>query len=60
MEKILLTPEEAAEVLNIGRDKVYKLIRTGELASVKIGKSRRVPTDAVHQLVRDLAAKVGA
>jgi len=35
------TVEEAAGLLHIGRDKVYYLLRTGQLRSIKIGKSRR-------------------
>lgn len=38
----MLTVEEAAEVLHISRDKVYFLIRTGQLRSIKIGKLRRL------------------
>jgi excisionase family DNA binding protein len=33
---------------------VFELIRTGELRSVKIGKSRRIPTDAVREYVAGL------
>jgi excisionase family DNA binding protein len=56
MEKLLLTPEEAAELLSVGRTTVYDLIRLGALASVKIGKARRVPADAVRQYVDRLVA----
>jgi excisionase family DNA binding protein len=38
----LLTVEETAEILHIGRDKTYSLIRTGQLRSIKIGKLRRI------------------
>ena len=48
IEKLLLKPEEAAEMLSIGRSKAYELIGTGELASVRIGTSRRVPADALE------------
>jgi excisionase family DNA binding protein len=41
-EHELLTVEETAEILHIGRDKTYSLIRTGQLRSIKIGKLRRV------------------
>lgn len=58
MEKLLLKPEEAAEVLSIGRSKVYELIGTGELASVRIGTSRRVPTDALVEFVSRLRSPV--
>ncbi len=54
MNKLLLTPEEAAEVLGIGRTKVYALMATGELLSVRIGKSRRVPRDAVDEYIARL------
>jgi excisionase family DNA binding protein len=54
--RVLLRPEEVATALGIGRTAVFELIRTGELRSVKIGKSRRIPTDAVHEYVADLSA----
>lgn len=38
----LLTVEETAELPQVGRDKVYYLLRTGQLRSIKIGKLRRV------------------
>ena len=54
MEKMLLSPEEAAEMLGVGRSRVYDLIRTRQLQSVLIGKSRRVPVAAVHAFVTRL------
>ena len=58
VEKLLLKPEEAAELLSIGRSKVYELIGTGELASVRIGTSRRIPADALADFVRELRSPV--
>jgi excisionase family DNA binding protein len=52
MERILLTPMEAADALHIGRTKIYSLIRNGELTSIKIGKLRRIPVDAVLEYAR--------
>jgi excisionase family DNA binding protein len=60
MEKILLTPEEAAEVLNISRTKLFELLQAQALRSVKIGKSRRIPTDAVREYVAALSGELGA
>ena len=37
-----LTVAEIADRLHVGRDKVYRLIRTGQLRSIKIGKLRRI------------------
>jgi excisionase family DNA binding protein len=51
MPKLLLTAEDAAEVLSVGRSTVYELIRLGVLDSVKIGKARRVPVTAVQEYV---------
>ena len=52
MEKKLLTIQETAEVLNLGKTVVYKYINRMELKSVKIGKSRRVSIDAIEHFIR--------
>ncbi|WP_217545422.1 excisionase family DNA-binding protein [Streptomyces sp. GbtcB6] len=43
---VLLTVEEAACCLRIGRTTCFGLIRTGELESLLVGGLRRVPADA--------------
>jgi excisionase family DNA binding protein len=50
------TVEQVAKMLNISRDKVYYLLRTRQLRSIKIGKSRRI-TDA--QLAEFIATLEG-
>ncbi len=59
MDKLLLTPEETAEALSIGRSKVYELIGYGHLASVRIDKSRRIPRHAVVEFVARLEEQHG-
>jgi excisionase family DNA binding protein len=54
MDKLLLRPEEAAEVLSIGRSRLYELLGSGELASVRIGTSRRVPAQELVSYVERL------
>jgi excisionase family DNA binding protein len=54
VDKLLLTPEEAADVLSIGRSKVYELISDGRLPSVRIDASRRVPISALVEFVEHL------
>jgi excisionase family DNA binding protein len=54
--RVLLRPEEVAEALSVSRSTVFLLMRAGELRSVKIGKSRRVPVDAVTEYVAGLSA----
>lgn len=51
MERQLLTAEEVAEVLNIGRTRVFELIYSGQLRSIKIGRLRRVPVDVVREFI---------
>lgn len=56
MEKLLLTPEEAAERLSVGRSRIFELISSGRLRSVRIGNSRRIPTEALVEFVDGLTA----
>lgn len=56
MEKLLLTPEEAAEMLGVGRVTVYDLMRMRVLPSVKIGRARRVPVSELLAYVERLTA----
>ena len=35
----------------MGRTSIYSLIASGELRSVKIGRSRRIPADALEEYV---------
>ena len=49
--RLVLTVEEAAELLGIGRTLMYALISAGEVESVRIGRLRRVPIDALERYV---------
>lgn len=48
------TVEQVAEMLHIGRDKVYYLLRTGQLRSMKIGKLRRITDRHLAEFVASL------
>ncbi|MDQ4117605.1 MAG: helix-turn-helix domain-containing protein [Actinomycetota bacterium] len=52
-QHLLLTVEEAAEVLRVGRTTIFHLIRTGELATVQIGRLRRVSMESLRQFTRE-------
>jgi excisionase family DNA binding protein len=51
----LLTPEEAASVLRIGRTRIYELIGRSESRSIKIGKSRRIRRVDLDDFIGDLS-----
>jgi excisionase family DNA binding protein len=56
-EHELLTVEEVAEILHIGRDRIYYLIRTRQLRSIKIGKLRRISRSWITEFVERLEAE---
>ena len=51
---LLLTPEEAATALRIGRTTVYALMRAGDLRPVHIGRSCRLPRAELERYVHCL------
>ncbi|GAA3213340.1 helix-turn-helix domain-containing protein [Nonomuraea helvata] len=51
---LLYKPEEAAVQLRISRTKVYALLRTGQIRSVKIDGSRRIPVAALVEYIESL------
>lgn len=53
---LLYKPEAAAEVLGIGRSKIFELIAAGQIETVQIGRSRRVPAQALEEYVARLRA----
>ena len=55
-ERVLLTVEEAARRLCIGRTTAFGLVAAGDLESIQIGSLRRVPVDAVTRFVRERRA----
>ena len=54
--RLLLTVEEAAERIGICRSKMFKLIRQGDVKSVKVGRLRRVTPAALQDFVQQLSA----
>jgi len=49
--KLLLRPEEAASVMGVSRSRIYELMRQGSLPRIHIGRSVRIPTQAVQAWV---------
>ena len=60
-EKVLLTVGQAAERLGIGRSFLYSMVMAGEIASIKLGRARRIPVSALERFVNErLEAKNGS
>ncbi|MDP9798754.1 excisionase family DNA binding protein [Catenuloplanes nepalensis] len=55
-DRVVLTIEEAAQRLGIGRTTMYALVRSGEIRSVTIGRLRRVPVRCLTEYVNNLLA----
>jgi excisionase family DNA binding protein len=53
-QKILYRPEEGADALAVSRARMYELIASGEVESIKIGRSRRISRTALEQYVERL------
>jgi excisionase family DNA binding protein len=54
--ELLVSPAEAARRLSVGRTRLFQLLASGELASVQVGKLRRIPTQALRDYVDGLVA----
>lgn len=48
-----MTVAEVAEIMRVSKMTVYRLVHSGELPAVRVGRSFRVPEQAVHDYVRD-------
>ena len=48
-----LTVAEVATVMRVSKMTVYRLVHGGELPAVRVGRSFRVPEQAVHDYLRD-------
>jgi excisionase family DNA binding protein len=57
MTRLLLTVPEAAEALAISRSKLYELLTTGTVASIRIDGSRRIPLTSLEEYVSKLLAE---
>ena len=52
--KVLVSVDEAAAMLSLGRTLVWELVRKKELRSIKVGRTRRILVSSVHEYVQKL------
>lgn len=56
VDRVLLTVQDVQDLLQLGRSTVYELIRTGELPSVRIGRSVRIRRETLESWLADIEA----
>jgi excisionase family DNA binding protein len=54
-----LTVAEVAALMRVSKMTVYRLVHSGELTAVRVGRSFRVPEKAVHDYLRDAFIEAG-
>jgi len=54
-----LTVAEVAAVMRVSKMTVYRLVHSGELTAIRVGRSFRVPEQAVHDYLRDAFIEAG-
>ena len=52
-EMRFLTVAEVAAIMRVSKMTVYRLVHSGEMPAVRVGRSFRVPEQAVHDYLRD-------
>lgn len=50
--KDILSVEDLCEILSIGKNTAYRLLKSGEIKSVRIGKVYKIPKDSVTKYLR--------
>jgi excisionase family DNA binding protein len=53
-QPMLVTVDQVAKMLSIGRTAAWVLVRKNNIRSVKIGRTRRVPISAIQEYVQRL------
>lgn len=52
-EAKFLTVAEVAAVMRVSKMTVYRLVHAGHLTAIRVGRSFRVPEQAVHEYLRE-------
>ncbi|WP_138908322.1 helix-turn-helix domain-containing protein [Streptomyces chryseus] len=51
-----LTVAEVSSVMRVSKMTVYRLVHSGHLPAIRVGRSFRVPEQSVHEYLRDSAS----
>ena len=53
IERLLYRPAEAAIALGVSRSRMYELITSGEIPSIRLGGTWRVPVELLRQWIKE-------
>lgn len=51
IERLAYKPIEAAELLGVSRSRLFQLLRSGELESVRYGRTRLIPRSSLERFL---------
>ncbi len=49
----LVTVEELCDILHVGRNTAYKILRSGKLKSFRVSKTWKIPREGVRLYIRE-------
>jgi excisionase family DNA binding protein len=52
-DRLTVTIDRAAQLLDVGRSTVYELLRAGKLKGVKFGRAHRIVMQSIRDLVEE-------
>jgi excisionase family DNA binding protein len=58
VESMLMKAEDVARALKLGRSKVFTLMASGGLPAIRIGRSVRVPRNALEEWIRNRTLQI--
>ena len=58
LEEPLLTVGEVAQLMRVSNMTVYRLIKSGQLAAIRVGKNYRIRRNDVERYLTDRAVRV--
>ncbi len=58
LEPLLLKANEVGKLLGLGRSKVFAMVAAGQLPALRIGRSVRVPREALERWIREQTIEV--
>jgi len=59
-QSLAYTPKEAAERLRVSRTALFARMKSGDLRSFRVGRSRRISDVALAEFIRKLEERSGA